>query len=242
MPYPPLHYTNPATGMSRDDAISFALVEKRRWAALLAQLTGDAARPNMLVLSLRWPLYFDPGFLPDSALRRTSHFDPFSDLPLSRSEALGRWIQGVDQIAAANAGTPIVLLLPTPEFGGGVPMELCQPQWFRPHPPKECRTGLERRNLDRLSAYLKRQLQPLVARHPHLVLHDPLDALCPADTGRCPRLRDGRLLYSDGDHLTSYGASLVLDDLMAAVRRRTLPASDGGSASVNRAEPAKSAP
>ncbi|MCX5955360.1 MAG: acyltransferase family protein [Cyanobacteria bacterium] len=242
MPYPPLHYTNPATGMSREDAITFALVEERRWASLQASLAGDAAKRNILVLALRWPLYFDPGFLPDSALRRTSHFDPFSDLPLSRSEALGRWIAGVDEIAAANPRTPIVLLLPTPEFGGGVPMELCQPQWFRPQPPLECRTGLDRRDLDRLSAYLKRQLQPLVARHPHLMLHDPLDALCPAGTGHCPRLRDGRLLYSDGDHLTGYGASLVLDDLMASLRRRTPPASDAGSGSAKSAAAAKSGP
>jgi len=220
MPYPPLHYTNPATGMSREEAVSLALVEEQRWNSLRASLAGDAANRNTLVLALRWPLYFDPGFLPDSALRRTSHFDPISDLPLSRSEALGRWIKGVDEIAAANPGTPIVLLLPTPEFGGGVPMELCQPQWFRPQPPEECRTGLDRRDHDRLSAYLKRQLQPLVARHPHVVLHDPLNALCPPGTGRCPRLRDGRLLYSDGDHLSGYGASLVLDDLMAALRRQ----------------------
>jgi peptidoglycan/LPS O-acetylase OafA/YrhL len=242
MPYPPLHYTNPATGMSREEAVSLALVEEQRWNSLRASLAGDAANRNTLVLALRWPLYFDPGFLPDSALRRTSHFDPISDLPLSRSEALGRWIKGVDAIAAANPGTPIVLLLPTPEFGGGVPMELCQPQWFRPQPPQECRTGLDRRDHDRLSAYLKRQLQPLVARHPHLILHDPLNALCPAGTGRCPRLRDGRLLYSDGDHLSGYGASLVLDDLMAALRRRTSPASDAGSASTRSSAAAKSGP
>jgi hypothetical protein len=64
------------------------------------------------------------------------------------------------------------------------------------------------------------------------MLHNPLDALCPAGTGRCPRLRDGRLLYSDGDHLSGYGASLVLDDLMAALRRRTPPPSDAGSTSA----------
>jgi lysophospholipase L1-like esterase len=121
-------------------------------------------------------------------------------------------------------------------------MELCQPQWFRPQPPQECRTGLDRRDLDRLSAYLKRQLQPLVARHPHLILHDPLNALCPAGTGRCPRLRDGRLLYSDGDHLSGYGASLVLDDLLAALRRRTPPPNEAGSASTRSSAAAKSGP
>ena len=234
MPYPPLHYTNPATGMAREDAITFALVEERRWASLLTSLDGDAAKRNTLVLALRWPLYFDPGFLSDTALRRTSHFDPISDLPLTRSQALGRWIEGVDRIAAANPGTPLVLLLPTPEFGGGVPMELCQPQWFRPHPPQECRTGLERRSLDRLSTYLRGQLQPLLARHPQLMVHDPLDALCPAGTGRCPRLRDGVLLYSDSDHLSGYGASLVLDNLVASLRgRQPLAARPSAPASTN---------
>jgi hypothetical protein len=242
MPYPPLHYTNAATGMTREDALTFALVQEQRWAALRASLPSNPEARNWLVLSLRWPLYFDPGFLPDTTLRRTSHFDPTSDLPLTRRQALGRWIEGVDQIAAANPGTPIVLLLPTPEFGGGVPMELCQPQWFRPHPPQECLTGLDRRSLDRLSSYLQGELQPLVARHPQLVIHDPLDALCPSRTGRCPRLRDGVLLYSDGDHLSGYGASLVLDDLVAFLgRRQPLPASPSPPASTTQAalEPAR---
>ena len=72
------------------------------------------------------------------------------------------------------------------------------------------------------------------------MLHNPLDALCPAGTGRCPRLRDGRLLYSDGDHLSGYGASLVLDDLMAALRRQQrLPATAPASATKAAPEPAR---
>jgi len=243
MPYPPLHYSNPATGMSREDAVSFAEVQEQRWASLLASLPGNPGAQTWLVLALRWPLYFDPGFLSDTALRRTSHFDPSSDLPISRQQALGQWIAAVDQIAASNPGTPIVLLLPTPEFGGGVPMELCQPQWFRPHPPQECRTGLDRRSLDRLSTYLKGQLQPLLARHPQLVVHDPLDALCSTRTGRCPRLRDGVPLYSDGDHLSAYGASLVLDDLVTSLRRQQpLPAGASAPASTTTANPEPARP
>ena len=243
MPYPPLHYTNPATGMSREDALTFAMVQEQRWSSLLASVAGNPGARNWLVLALRWPLYFDPGFLSDTALRRTSHFNPISDLPLSRSQALGQWIEGVDQIAASNPDTPIVLLLPTPEFGGGVPMELCQPQWFRPHPPQECRTGLDRRSLDRLSTYLKGKLQPLLARHPQLVVHDPLDALCPTRTGRCPRLRDGVLLYTDGDHLSVVGASLVLDDLVTSLRRQQpLPTGATAPASTTSAAPEPARP
>jgi peptidoglycan/LPS O-acetylase OafA/YrhL len=230
MPYPTLLYSNPPTGMNREQAATFALVEEERWSTLIASASA-AASPEpepgpgpkeIVVLALRWPLYFDPGFLSDSILRRTSHFDPASDAPLSRQQALARWIDGVSRIATDHPHLPIVLLLPTPEFGGGVPMQLCQPQWFRPNTPRDCRLGIERRQLERFSAYLSEQLQPLLTKHPQLLLHDPLATLCPAQEGRCPRLRRGYLLYSDGDHLSSYGASLVLDDLVTALRRRQL--------------------
>ena len=131
-----------------------------------------------------------------------------------------RWIEGVGQIAAEHPHLPIVLLLPTPEFGGGVPMELCRPQVFRPRIPQECLVGIERRSLERFSAYLQRRLAPLLAKHKQIMVHNPLDSLCPPRQGRCPRLKQGFLLYSDGDHLSSYGASLVLNDLVAALRRR----------------------
>jgi peptidoglycan/LPS O-acetylase OafA/YrhL len=219
MPYPPLLYTNPATGMNREDAITVSLVEEERWSTAVADRLAQPDGRDLLVLALRWPLYFDPGFLPDSSLRRTRHFDASSGEPISRRQALDRWIAAVDQIAAAQPRTRIVLLLPTPEFGGGVPMLLCQPQWFRPRLPEACRQGIDRREPQQLTAYLRQALAPLQTRHPNLSLHDPLDTLCPPGQGRCPRLRQGSLLYSDGDHLSAYGATLVIDDLITAQRR-----------------------
>ena len=219
MPYPPLLYTNPATGMNREDAITFSLVEEERWSTAVADRLAQPDGRDLLVLALRWPLYFDPGFLPDSSLRRTRHFDASSGEPISRRQALDRWIAAVDQIAAVQPRTRIVLLLPTPEFGGGVPMLLCQPQWFRPRLPEACRQGIDRREPQQLTAYLRQALAPLQTRHPNLSLHDPLDTLCPPGQGRCPRLRQGSLLYSDGDHLSAYGATLVIDDLITAQRR-----------------------
>jgi hypothetical protein len=82
-----------------------------------------------------------------------------------------------------------------------------------------------------------------VARHPHLILHDPLNALCSAGTGRCPRLRNGVLLYSDGDHLSGYGASLVLDDLVTSLRRQQpLPTGATAPASTTSAAPEPARP
>lgn len=218
MPYPTLLYTNPATGMNREDAITFSLVEEERWSTAVADRLAKADRRDRLVLALRWPLYFDPGYLSDSSLRRTRHFDASTGEPISRSQALERWIAAVDQIAAAQPRTPIVLMLPTPEFGGGVPMLLCQPQWFRPRLPEACRRGIDRREPQQLTTYLRQKLSPLLARHPNLSLHDPLATLCPPGQGRCPRLRQGTLLYSDGDHLSGYGATLVIDDLLTSLR------------------------
>ncbi len=216
MPYPPLLYTNPASGMNLGAAVMFARVEEERWSTAVADRLAQADPRDLLVLALRWPLYFDPG-----RLGRMRHFDASSGEPISRRQALERWIAGVDRIAVAHPRTPIVLLLPTPEFVDGVPMLLCQPQWFRPRPPEACVRGINRREPQQLTAYLRQKLAPLLSRHPNLRLHDPLDTLCPPGQGRCPRLRQNRLLYSDGDHLSAYGASLVIDDLLTAQRRPT---------------------
>jgi peptidoglycan/LPS O-acetylase OafA/YrhL len=229
MPYPTLRYTNAATGVDDEVALQTAQAEEARWLALIADSASRQGQGDVLVLALRWPLYFDPGFLSDASLRRTSHLDPESGMAIPRQQALSRWIEGVGQIAADHPQMPIVLLLPTPEFGDGVPTELCRKQPFRPRIPKECLSGVERRSLERFSAYLQRQLAPLLARHRQIAVHNPLDSLCPPGQGRCPRLKNGFLLYSDGDHLSGYGASLVLDDLVVSLQRRRLiaPAAAG---------------
>ena len=242
IPYPPLHYTNAATGMDRDSALGFAQVQEERWSALMAEAAASPTNPAVLVVSLRWPLYFDQGDLADASLLRTRHFDPRSDEPIERQQALRNWIEALRQLAARFPDLPLVVLLPTPEFGTGVPMELCRPQWFRPQRAPECLQGRDRAGLDRFIARLRQELErglvpaassqataagqaqpplPVVPR-PRLLLIDPLDALCSPAPGRCPRLRQGQLLYSDGDHLSPYGASLVLDHLVVRLREQGL--------------------
>jgi len=111
-----------------------------------------------------------------------------------------------------------VLFLPTPEFGSGVPMETCRPQWFRPVLSSDCQ-GVERQGLDRFDAYLRKQLAGVLASSPNVVLYNPADALCPT-MGLCPRQRNGYLLYSDGNHLSTYGAVTVMDDFVAFLNRQ----------------------
>jgi len=50
-------------------------------------------------------------------------------------------------------------------------------------------------------------------------------------------------LYSDGDHLSAYGASLVLDDLVTSLRRQQpLPAGASAPASTTTANPEPARP
>ena len=63
-------------------------------------------------------------------------------------------------------------------------------------------------------AYLSNLLAGVLASSPNVVLYNPADALCPTK-GLCPRQRNGYLLYSDGNHLSTYGAIMVMDDFVA---------------------------
>jgi hypothetical protein len=171
-----------------------------------------------VVLSSRSPLYFDPGFLAEESLRRSQHFSPQTSQPVRREAALATWAEEVGRLADLHPKTRFVLFLPTPEFGSGVPMETCRPQWFRPVLPTDCQ-GVDRQGLDRFNAYLRQQLAGLLASHPNVVLYNPADALCPSK-GPCPRQRHGYLLYSDGNHLSAYGAATVMDDFVAFLHRQ----------------------
>ena len=217
VPYPPVYYTNVTTGVTEEQAIAYAQVAEQRW-QILGQESGlPEGNQGVVVLSSRSPLYFDPGFLAEASLRRSQHFSPQTSQPLSREAALATWAEQVGRLSELHPQTRFVIFLPTPEFGSGVPMETCRPQWFRPVLPADCQ-GVDRQGLDRFDAYLRQQLAGLLASRPNVVLYNPADALCPSKS-LCPRQRNGHLLYSDGDHLSAYGAVTVLDDFVAFLRR-----------------------
>jgi len=218
VPYPPVYYTNATTGVNEEMAIVNAQVAEQRWQALGQQGGLPEGNQGVVVLSSRTPLYFDPGFLAEESLRRSQHFSPLTSQPIRREAALATWAEQVGRLADQHPKTRFVLFLPTPEFGNGVPMETCRPQWFRPLLPTDCQ-GVDRQGLDRFDAYLRQQLAGLLASHPNVVLYNPADALCPSK-GPCPRQRNGYLLYGDGDHLSAYGAVTVMDDFVAFLHRQ----------------------
>jgi len=224
VPYPPIFYTNVTTGVDEELALVYAQAAEQRWQSLGQEWGLPQGNQGVVVLSSRSPLYFDPGFLADEFLRRSQHFSPQTSQPVRREAALATWAEEVGRLAALHPKTRFVLFLPTPEFGSGVPMETCRPQWFRPVLPTDCQ-GVDRQGLDRFNAYLRQQLAGLLASHSNVVLYNPADALCPSK-GLCPRQRHGYLLYSDGNHLSAYGAATVMDDFVAFLHRQkgSLPA------------------
>lgn len=241
-PYPPLHYTNPATGIDQESSLRYALVAEERFNRLLLNHPPPPeGRPRVVVLSLRSPLYFDPGYLSNAVHGRTGHFNPLSGAAVPRREALKAWVAAVRDLASRSPTSRFVVMLPTPEFGGEVPMELCRPQWYRPSLPAACHEGLARADLDRFSALFAAELQRALAGLPNVLLHNPASSLCGPQ--RCPRLRDGALLYADGDHLTAYGAAVVLDGLVADLRRRAwLPSAAANATAASPPSPPPAAP
>lgn len=217
VPYPPVYYTNQTTGVNKEQAIIHAQVAEQRWQALGQEMPLPQGNQGVVVLSSRSPLYFDPGFLAEDSLLRSQHFSPQTGQPISREAALATWSEQVGLLADQHPQTLFVLFLPTPEFGSGVPMETCRPQWFRPLLPTDCQ-GVNRQGLDRFATYLRQQLAGTLASRPNLLIYNPADALCPSK-GLCPRQRNGYFLYSDGDHLSTYGAIAVMDDFVAFLNR-----------------------
>ena len=87
----------------------------------------------------------------------------------------------------------------------------------RPLLSSDCQ-GVDRQGLDRFDAYLREQLAGMLASSPNVILYNPADALCPTK-GLCPRQRNGYLLYSDGNHLSTYGVITIMDDFVAFLSR-----------------------
>ncbi|MEX3934093.1 SGNH hydrolase domain-containing protein [Paraburkholderia phymatum] len=54
----------------------------------------------------------------------------------------------------------------------------------------------------------------LHAMHPDMLIYDPAPALCDMRKGVCPVTRNGKFLYSYGDHISDSANTLVADQLL----------------------------
>jgi peptidoglycan/LPS O-acetylase OafA/YrhL len=56
-------------------------------------------------------------------------------------------------------------------------------------------------------------------RHPNLYVYDPTPLLCDIPNNQCEISKDGKFLYSYGDHLSDYANSLIARDLLPKISR-----------------------
>jgi len=168
---------------------------------LLRQLrTGDA-----VVLTS----YFDGYFIADdwSTLQGPPRRAALADLggQLERLAGLLR-----------QRGARLILFAPLPTFKDRpsvpIPLMACQQEWFRPNAalPPVCHPAfIDRRDLLRSFADIEDLFARIAERHPNVFVFHPLESLCPASEQRCSTHRGASMLYSDSNHLTNWGVSLL---------------------------------
>jgi peptidoglycan/LPS O-acetylase OafA/YrhL len=88
-----------------------------------------------------------------------------------------------------------------------------------------------------MAPYLDR-VAALKAGHPGLTVFDPTPLLCDVLSNNCPMFRDGKSLYSYGDHISNYGGDLIAAGLTPVIQSLSMssavadqPASHGASTS-----------
>lgn len=109
-------------------------------------------------------------------------------------------------------GVPVVVTLPLPEFQFH-DINQCAPQWFNAG-MRNSGVCLPKDPLNRLH-----QSADVVARSPqseNLVHYDPVKVLCPSGIANCYPVHHTSKLptFRNGDHLSNYGASLLVDDFI----------------------------
>ena len=218
MPYPPVSYTNSATGHDFEANLDSRQAMEYRWRAI----PTPHADSGVVILSLRGSLYFSEAASDPFLFRNTRHQSMATGEPISGGQALQQWITDLGKLVSSNKHSNFILILPTPEFQDAYPIETCTPQWFRPFQLSACLQGTERSRLEAFNKKFQSALRRTLARHNNLYLFDAFSVLCPPSQRHCPRMLHNTPLYLDKDHLSEAGANQVLDALVIFLRQQQL--------------------
>jgi len=60
-------------------------------------------------------------------------------------------------------------------------------------------------------------LARVAARHPQVLVYDPTSVLCDVQRGVCPTAREGRYLYSYGNHISDSASGMIAKELLPLV-------------------------
>ncbi|TSE04347.1 acyltransferase [Mesorhizobium intechi] len=120
----------------------------------------------------------------------------------------------IDQLTPlSKAGLSIVFEGPKPIFRA--PAFRCS-DWFNSMNPS-CTDGfdIDRKLIENLRSPILKGYAEISAALPNIHVWDPLPTLCPQVT--CSAFRNGHPLFFDGDHVTAYANSLLVEDFVSAI-------------------------
>ncbi|CAB3748723.1 acyltransferase family protein [Paraburkholderia solisilvae] len=167
-------------------------------ATLDAGLAEIGRNPNALVvLGESWIFQIDRAALADSGK------------PLAQGDgmqaALRRLAPHLDALRAAIGNRRLVIVGDVPG-AGAADAAGC---FMRPKYIKiDCENILSTNKVDNPSNEVNAFLNKYAESRPNVIFLNPFDALC--DGRRCYAFRDGRVLYSDGYHLSKFGSTLAV--------------------------------
>ena len=155
-----------------------------------------------VVLSARWPSHL----WHRSIAVLEPRGEPFGE-PQKLAEARSKMQASLDAMLGTleRAGLRVVVLAPTPELVYSAPTCL----WLR----NESYCNVPRARNEQLLGDARAALSEVVNRHKNTRLVDPADFFCDAQT--CFAVRDGKILYTDNDHITATAARDLGDFLRA---------------------------
>jgi hypothetical protein len=156
-------------------------------------------------------------FLPSLRLTRLSlqwAAGPDSSPQSSEQQTEQAVKNAIDQLTPlSKAGLSIVFEGPKPIFRA--PAFRCS-DWFNSMNPS-CANGfdIDRKLIENLRSPILKGYAEISAALPNIHVWDPLPTLCPQVT--CSAFRNGHPLFFDGDHVTAYANSLLVEDFVSEI-------------------------
>lgn len=179
---------------------------------LAFQTIADEGAVEVVVLAFAlrtiFPIDPDTGLMPPGTAAHPGQMEAYS--------------QAIRQLQRAGKRVVFVLDHPTfPDPTSCVSGGATHSEWLNQFLRRKENVRCQLRYSDHLSGTRPYQefAAELKRRHPELVLYDPAPLLCDAARDRCPMTRDGKFLYSYGDHLSDQANTLLARDWLPELRK-----------------------
>jgi peptidoglycan/LPS O-acetylase OafA/YrhL len=168
-------------------------------------MAAFSLNPNIkgVILAARWPSYIGSPSIQNKQKNNIPNY--FDASAKSTQEALRILAASLDETLRTldKSGLKILVMGPTPEFKYPVPECI-----FRKS-PQFCQSSRAENDIYREKVLSV--LQDVVDKHPNARLADAYEALCKEP--HCQVIKNGQILYGDGDHLTGSGAKHALSSM-----------------------------